>query len=182
MGEQHDKRGQRENSGLPACVVKGRSNCVCVGLCVSVCVTHLDVSNKELCWCFHWRFGINDLLNGTSPVHCLIEVLGVQPVAVFAPIYCDAPVAWEKKRLNMIGVYSVAWRKIGKRTVKCSRHGTLCVSGVTRPDFLSQFYCGSKVRLRGTSDHAKTKQAVIPLMSKGMRVKALSVSPLDQPA
>lgn len=73
-------------------------------------------------------------------------------------------------------------RKIGKRTVKCSRHGTLRVSGVTRPDFLSRFYCGSKVRLRGTSDHAKTKQAVIPLMSKGMRVKALSVSPLEQPA
>lgn len=34
-----------------------------------------------------------------------------------------------------------------------------------RPDFLSQFHWESKVKLRGTTDHAKTKQEVILLMS-----------------
>lgn len=56
-------------------------------------VTHLNISNEELCWCFHRCFGVNDLLYGTGPVHSLIEVLGIQPVAVLPSIYCDAPVA-----------------------------------------------------------------------------------------
>lgn len=56
-------------------------------------VTYLDVSNQELCWRFHRRFGINDLLDGTGPMHGLVEMLGVQPVTVLPPVHCDAPVA-----------------------------------------------------------------------------------------
>lgn len=76
-----------------------QQQCVYVFVCVCVCCeAHLDVSYQELCRCFHWCFGINDFLDGTCPVHGLIEVLGVQPVAVLPPIYCDAPVAWEKHK------------------------------------------------------------------------------------
>lgn len=75
--------------------------CVLYVLC---CVTHLDVSNQELRWRFHWCFGINDLLDGTCPVHSLVEMLGVQPVTVLPPIYCDAPVAWTKHRQIIISI------------------------------------------------------------------------------
>lgn len=57
------------------------------------CVANLNVSDQELCWRFHWCFGVNDFLDGTCPVHSLIEVLGIQPVAVLPTVYCDTPVA-----------------------------------------------------------------------------------------
>lgn len=57
--------------------------------------THLNISNQELRWSFYWCLCVNDLLDGTGPVHSLIEVLGVQPVAVLSPIYCDVPEAWK---------------------------------------------------------------------------------------
>lgn len=60
-------------------------------MCVS---SYLNVSDEELCRRLDGRFGINDFLDGTCPVHSLIEMLGEQPVAVLPPIHCDAPVAW----------------------------------------------------------------------------------------
>lgn len=64
------------------------SSCSSVGS-----VTHLDVSDEELRRCFHRCFGIDDLLDGAGPVHSLVEVLGVEPVAVLPPVHRDAPVA-----------------------------------------------------------------------------------------
>lgn len=55
--------------------------------------THLNISNKELCWCVYWCLCIDDLLDGTCPVHGLIEVPGVQSVTMLSPIYCDVPEA-----------------------------------------------------------------------------------------
>lgn len=61
--------------------------------CVCVCVAYLDVLDQELGRRFHRRFGVDDLLDGTRPVHSFVEVLGVQPVAVLPPVHRDAPVA-----------------------------------------------------------------------------------------
>lgn len=66
-----------------------------MSLCAG-CVGYLYVSDQELRRCFHRCFGVNDLLDGTRPVHGLVEVLAVQPVAVLSAINCDAPVAWKK--------------------------------------------------------------------------------------
>lgn len=61
-------------------------------------MTHLNISNEEQCWRFHWCFGIDDLLDAAGPVHGLVKVFGVEPVAVLPPIHRDAPVAFILKR------------------------------------------------------------------------------------
>lgn len=66
--------------------------CVCARVCVHMCVSHLDVSDQELSGRLHGGFCVDDLLDSAGPVHSLVEVLGVQPVAVLTPIHCDAPV------------------------------------------------------------------------------------------
>ncbi len=130
--------------------------------------THLDVPNQELCWRFHWCFSIYDFLDGTCPVNGLIEVLGVQPVAVLPPIYCDAPVAWKKQTTTHFICQGIPNCTSSDSVIpanreenrECSLHGTPRMSGVTLPlaDFLSRFRRVAKVSQRGTSDHAKTKQ------------------------
>lgn len=57
------------------------------------CVMYLNISDQKLGWRFHRGFGVDNFLDGTCPVNSLVEVLGVQPIAVLPPVYCYAPVA-----------------------------------------------------------------------------------------
>lgn len=98
-------------------------------------MTHLNISNEEQCRRFHRCFGIDDLLDAAGPVHGLVEVLGVEPVAVLPSIHRDAPVAFKKNR-NAQGGVDTLGHISRTHTVKEDRESSStfwarCISAVT---------------------------------------------------